>query len=85
MSNTPNPIDVHVGARVRMMRRSLRKSQEYVGRKLSVTYQQIQKYETGTNRISASKLWMLSKILKVPVTYFFDLMPDELANGGGHE
>ncbi len=68
----PNPVDVHVGARVREHRVSLGKSQADLGEYLGLTFQQIQKYERGVNRISASKLWALSHFFKVPVEWFFE-------------
>lgn len=68
----PSPIDVHVGARVRLRRTLLGMSQEKLGEAIGLTFQQVQKYERGMNRISASKLWRLSNVLDVPVSYFFD-------------
>ncbi len=68
----PNPVDVHVGKRVRERRVSLGMTQTDLGEYLRLTYQQIQKYERGTNRISASKLWALSHFFKVPVEWFFE-------------
>ncbi len=68
----PNPVDVHVGSRVRYRRMIIGMSQEKLGEKMNLTFQQIQKYEKGTNRIGASRLFQLSKILEVPVGYFFE-------------
>ncbi len=68
----PNPIDVHVGSRLRMRRMLIGMSQEKLGENLDVTFQQIQKYEKGSNRISASRLFDISRILDVPVQFFFD-------------
>ena len=68
----PNPVDVHVGKRVRERRVSLGMSQAKLGEYLGLTFQQIQKYEKGTNRISASKLWALSHFFKVSVEWFFE-------------
>ena len=68
----PSPIDVHVGSRVRLRRTLLGMSQEKLGEAIGLTFQQVQKYERGMNRISASKLWKLSNVLDVPVSYFFD-------------
>src|SRR5271166_3439790 len=68
----PNPVDVHVGSRVRYRRMIVGMSQEKLGEKMNLTFQQIQKYEKGTNRIGASRLFQLSKILDVPVGYFFE-------------
>lgn len=75
MPAKPNPIDVHVGQRVRLRRMLLGMSQEKLGEQLGLTFQQIQKYERGTNRIGSSRLYMLSQILDVPVSFFFDDMP----------
>jgi transcriptional regulator with XRE-family HTH domain len=74
-SRRPNPIDIHVGGRVRMRRMLLGMSQEKLGELLGLTFQQIQKYEKGTNRIGASRLFELSRILAVPVQYFYDEAP----------
>jgi len=68
----PNPVDIHVGSRVRYRRMIIGMSQEKLGEKMNLTFQQIQKYEKGTNRIGASRLFQLSKILEVPVGYFFE-------------
>lgn len=68
----PHPIDQHVGGRVRQRRMFIGMSQEQLGERLTLTFQQIQKYEKGTNRISASRLWEMSKILEVPIDFFFD-------------
>lgn len=70
-----NPIDVHVGNRVRMRRMILGMSQERLGELLKLTFQQIQKYEKGTNRIGASRLFQMSAALSVPIQYFFDDLP----------
>ena len=69
---SPNPTDKYVGARVRMRRLMLGMSQEKLGEKLGLTFQQVQKYEKGTNRIGASRLQHISQILKVPVAFFFE-------------
>jgi len=71
----PNPIDKHVGSRVRMRRMMLNMSQEKLGDALGLTFQQVQKYEKGTNRIGASRLQQISAILQVPVSFFFDGAP----------
>ncbi|MGB9368851.1 MAG: helix-turn-helix transcriptional regulator [Xanthobacteraceae bacterium] len=71
----PNPIDKHVGSRVRMRRMMLGMSQEKLGDALSLTFQQVQKYEKGTNRIGASRLQQISLILQVPVSFFFEGAP----------
>jgi transcriptional regulator with XRE-family HTH domain len=77
----PNPIDKHVGSRVRMRRMMLAMSQEKLGDALGLTFQQVQKYEKGTNRIGASRLQQISNILQVPVAFFFEGAPD--MNDGG--
>ena len=71
----PNPIDKHVGSRVRMRRMMLSMSQEKLGDALDLTFQQVQKYEKGTNRIGASRLQQISHILQVPISFFFDGAP----------
>ena len=78
----PDPIDVHVGSRVRMRRTLLGMSQEKVGVALGLTFQQIQKYERGANRIGSSRLYRLSRILDVPVAFFFDDMAKETTTLG---
>ena len=75
----PNPIDVHVGSRVRLRRTLLGMSQEKLGEAIGLTFQQVQKYERGFNRIGASRLFDLSRVLDVPVGFFFDDMPDDVA------
>jgi transcriptional regulator with XRE-family HTH domain len=76
----PNPIDIHVGSRVRLRRTMLGFSQEKLGESLGITFQQIQKYEKGANRIGASRLQNISTILKTPISFFFDDAPD--SSGG---
>jgi transcriptional regulator with XRE-family HTH domain len=71
----PNPIDKHVGSRVRMRRMMLGMSQEKLGDALGLTFQQVQKYEKGTNRIGASRLQQIAIILQVPVAFFFEGAP----------
>jgi transcriptional regulator with XRE-family HTH domain len=75
----PNPTDIYVGSRVRMRRKMLGMSQEKLGDKLGITFQQIQKYEKGTNRIGASRLQATADALEVPVSFFF---PDRDAKEG---
>ncbi len=70
--NSPDPVDVHVGQRVRARRKMLGLSQTQLGKELGVTFQQVQKYERGTNRIGSSRLFRLSSALDVPVAYFFE-------------
>ncbi|HLH97742.1 MAG TPA: helix-turn-helix transcriptional regulator [Xanthobacteraceae bacterium] len=79
----PNPIDKHVGSRVRMRRMMLSMSQEKLGGALGLTFQQVQKYEKGTNRIGASRLQQISHILQVPVAFFFEGAPSEQAPSEG--
>ena len=69
---SPNPVDVHVGSRVRMQRMLIGMSQEKLGEALGLTFQQVQKYEKGTNRIGASRLYEIGAVLGVPIEYFFD-------------
>jgi len=72
-----NAVDVHVGKRVRLRRTLLGMSQEQLGASLNITFQQVQKYERGANRISASRLWDISQILDVQISYFFDDMSQD--------
>ena len=78
----PNPVDIHVGARVRMRRLLIGMSQEKMAERLGLTFQQVQKYEKGTNRISASRLWQLSRTLDVPVGFFFEDLREDATDGG---
>lgn len=71
-----NPIDVHVGSRVRLRRTLLGMSQEKLGEAIGLTFQQVQKYERGANRIGASRLFDLAQVLDVPVSFFYDDLPD---------
>jgi transcriptional regulator with XRE-family HTH domain len=71
----PNPVDAHVGSRVRLRRMLLGMSQERLGESMGLTFQQVQKYEKGVNRIGASRLFQISKILDVPVQFFFEEAP----------
>lgn len=74
----PNPVDVHVGTRLRLRRTILGLSQEALGEALGLTFQQIQKYERGTNRIGASRLFDLARALEVSIEYFYEDMPPEV-------
>ena len=76
----PNPVDLYVGGRVRMRRKLLGVSQDQLAEALGLTFQQVQKYERGANRVSASKLYQIAKALQVPVSFFFDGLAD-LTNG----
>jgi len=71
----PNPIDIHVGTRLRLRRTLMGLSQEKLGEAVGITFQQLQKYERGANRISASRLFNLAQVLDVPVGFFFDDLP----------
>lgn len=82
MAKSPNAIDVHVGSRVRLRRMLLGMSQEILGKQLKLTFQQIQKYEKGANRIGASRLYAIAQILGVPVQFFFDDMPPDIQPTG---
>ena len=75
------PVDIHVGARIKLRRTLMGLSQERLGEALGLTFQQVQKYERGVNRVGASRLFDLSRVLDVPISFFFDDMPD--ANGAG--
>jgi transcriptional regulator with XRE-family HTH domain len=83
VKKTPNPIDKHVGSRVRMRRMMLGMSQEKLGDALRLTFQQVQKYEKGTNRIGASRLQQIAGILQVPVAFFFEGAPEVAGASGG--
>ncbi len=82
----PSPIDAHVGSRIRLRRTLLGMSQERLGDALGLTFQQVQKYERGVNRVGASRLFDLSRVLDVSISFFFDDMPEQLAgiHGTGH-
>ena len=79
----PRPVDVHVGGRLRLRRTLLGISQENLGESVGLTFQQIQKYERGANRVSASRLYEFCQILDVPLTFFFDEMAKEVKNTKG--
>jgi transcriptional regulator with XRE-family HTH domain len=86
----PNPVDLHVGARIRLRRRMQGVSQEKLADALGLTFQQVQKYERGANRVSASKLYEIAAALRAPVSYFFDGLADPAGEAGeeaqpGHE
>src|SRR5262245_12311683 len=80
-SRRPNPIDVHVGSRVRFRRMLLGMSQEKLGEKLGLTFQQVQKYEKGINRIGASRLFDLAQVLGVSVQFFYEEAPSQESPG----
>jgi transcriptional regulator with XRE-family HTH domain len=81
VQKSPNPVDIHVGSRVRMRRLMLDLSQTRLAKALGVTFQQVQKYEKGTNRISASRLLQMSLILQVPIPFFFEGLPPGKTGG----
>ena len=86
-SRRPNPVDIHVGSRVRFRRMLLGMSQEKLGERLGLTFQQVQKYEKGVNRIGASRLFDLSHVLQVPIQFFYEEAPgntDHQAADRGH-
>jgi len=83
VKKVPNPIDRHVGSRVRMRRMMLSMSQEKLGDALGLTFQQVQKYEKGANRIGASRLQQISGILQVPVSFFFEGAPSQGGENAG--
>jgi transcriptional regulator with XRE-family HTH domain len=76
VKKSPNPTDKHVGSRVRMRRMMLEMSQERLGNAIGLTFQQVQKYEKGTNRIGASRLQQIAQVLQVPVAFFFEGAPN---------
>ncbi len=78
-ADAPDPIDIHVGARLRLRRNLVGMSQEQLGKASGLTFQQIQKYERGANRMGASRLHQLGRLLNVPVAYFFDELPVDMA------
>lgn len=84
MESSPKPVDVHVGARIRLRRTLLGLSQENLADSVGLTFQQIQKYERGINRVGASRLFQFAKILNVPIGFFFDDMSDEISDDPGH-
>jgi len=76
--NEPNPVDVHVGNRIRLRRTILHITQQQMAEMLGLTFQQIQKYEKGMNRVGASRLWDISRVLEVPMGFFFEDMDEEV-------
>ena len=79
----PSPVDTHVGGRIRLRRTLMGMSQERLGDALGLTFQQVQKYERGVNRVGASRLFDLSRVLDVPISFFYDNMPEPLGTTGG--
>jgi transcriptional regulator with XRE-family HTH domain len=83
---SPNPVDLHVGGRIRMRRKMLGVSQERLAEALGLTFQQVQKYERGANRVSASKLYEIARFLSAPISYFFEGLSDPASGGApGHD
>ncbi len=78
-----NPVDIHVGGRLRLRRTLLGLSQEKLGESVGLTFQQIQKYERGANRIGASRLFQFARVLQVPIGFFFEDLPPELSTPAG--
>ena len=76
----PNPIDLHVGSRIKLRRTLMGMSQGRLGEALGLTFQQVQKYERGVNRVGASRLFELSRVLDVSISFFFDDMPEPMAH-----
>ena len=83
-TKAPNPVDKYVGSRVRMRRIMLGMSQEKLGEALGLTFQQVQKYEKGTNRVGASRIQQISEILQVPVSFFLEGGPSGTASAEGY-
>jgi transcriptional regulator with XRE-family HTH domain len=83
-TKAPNPVDKYVGSRVRMRRIMLGMSQEKLGEALGLTFQQVQKYEKGTNRVGASRIQQISEILRVPVSFLFEGGPSGIATADGY-
>ena len=79
MANEPNPIDIHVGKHVRARRTLMGLSQSKLGNAINTTFQQVQKYERGMNRISSSRLYQIAEVLDVPIPYFFDDLPVDIS------
>ena len=78
MAENPHTVDVHVGSRIRLRRILVGWSQQNLGNAVGLTFQQVQKYETGINRVSASRLYQIANVLGVPVPFFFDDMPEQV-------
>ncbi|WP_333587979.1 helix-turn-helix domain-containing protein [Phenylobacterium sp.] len=82
---TPNPVDRHVGLRIRLRRKELGVSQEKLAEAIGLTFQQVQKYERAANRVSASKLWEMARALKTSVAYFYEGLGDPTLSNGPEE
>lgn len=83
VDRTPNPVDLHVGLRIRLRRKELGVSQEKLADSIGLTFQQVQKYERAANRVSASKLWEMARALRTSISYFFDGLGDASRNAPG--
>jgi transcriptional regulator with XRE-family HTH domain len=81
---SPHPVDVHVGGRLKILRKLRKMSQSKLGDQIGLTFQQIQKYEHGANRVGASRLHELSQVMDVPISYFFDDMPESTPKATTH-
>ena len=81
IKKSPNAIDVHVGSRIRLRRTMLGMSQERLGEGLGITFQQVQKYEKGTNRVGASRLQNIAGLLSAPISFFFEGSPGPIVEG----
>jgi len=79
----PNPADVHIGSRIRLARLEISMSQERLAEGLGLTFQQVQKYEKGTNRVGGSRLWAISQVLGVPPAFFFEGLDDPALDDAG--
>ncbi len=84
MSETAHPVDVHVGQRVRQRRWMIGMTQQQLASRVGIKFQQIQKYETGANRVSASRLWDIADALEVPVSFFFEGLEASADEAGAH-
>jgi transcriptional regulator with XRE-family HTH domain len=80
LDRAPNPIDRHVGLRIRLRRKELGVSQERLADSIGLTFQQVQKYERAANRVSASKLWEMARVLKTSISYFYEGLGDPSAS-----
>ncbi|MBL0848830.1 MAG: XRE family transcriptional regulator [Candidatus Liberibacter ctenarytainae] len=82
---SPNPVDINVGKRIRLRRTILGMSQEKLGESLGITFQQVQKYEKGINRVGASRLQGISEVLDIPISFFFDVAPTVNSDSSSEE
>jgi len=82
-AKSPNPADIHIGGRIRLARLEIHMSQEKLGERLGLTFQQVQKYEKGANRVGGSRLWAISQVLGVPPAFFFEGLDDPALDDAG--